>query len=224
MRTAAGEPLVPERALQPDRRKATYVVYTRASSFPALLSSLRAYYAQHTNLGVEIFLWLDVLCLPQAPPPPPRAALAAVEPLLHSAASVVVVLDENAELFGRAWCLFEIAAVASAVRARSARWLHVVPIAFQGDELQLIDAVFAASMLTARCSEAGDYEALVAALSRMRPPLEAANVGAFVADTIWEVLSQQILRAAAVSKSDASSFHSLQERTPRALISCRASR
>jgi hypothetical protein len=211
--SASGQYIVPNSALQADQCKAVYVVYTRASSFPALLHSLQTYYAQHATMGLNTYIWLDVLCLPQCPPQNAHSTLLHLKPLIQATSSMIVVLDESADLVRRAWCLYEIAMAASVPRARSARWLHLVPNAFQGDELLLIDAIFSASFTAANCSEAGDFLALEASLRLQQPPLEPAHVGSLVAETMWAVLSGQILRAAAAAKSDTASLHTVQVRT-----------
>jgi hypothetical protein len=212
--STSGQYIVPNSALQPpaDTRKAVYVVYTRASSFPALLHSLQTYYGQHTTKDLNTYVWLDVLCLPQCPPQPTHLVLQHINPLLRSM-SVIVVLDESAELLCRAWCLYEIAIAAWATRPSSRRWLHIVPNAFQGDELCLIDAIFSASFAEAKATGAEDVAALGASLQREMPPLEPAHVGSLVADTLWVGLSQQMLRAAAAAtKNDAASLHAVQVR------------
>jgi hypothetical protein len=124
--------------------------------------------------------------------------------LVQATHRMIVVLDENAELFSRAWCLFELFTAAMSAQAPADRWLHILANAFCGTEVQLIDAVFSANLDTAKCSNEADMSELVEAVRLARGSAGQGHVGTFVADTVWRSLEEPLTRVTSPSRGDVS--------------------
>eukprot|EP00892_Ulva_mutabilis_P003887 jgi/Ulvmu1/1870/UM012_0026.1 len=206
----SGTPLVPRSALLPATARkphTVYVIYYHTMPLPTLIGALQQYFQHHTRIGTDTYVWLDILSVDLTKP----LDVTHVTSAIAAASKVALIIDDNADVFGRAWCLFELwwAHHVHGHRGPPSAWLHVLPTGYQNDSMALVEALFAASFADAKCSVRSDYAALLACMRGapgggprgFRGP---SHVAMTVVDAVWAALLQHMQRAPHSARGEAS--------------------
>lgn len=171
-----------------------------------LVAALQQYFQHHTRMGTDTYVWLDILAVDLTAPLDISQATAAIA----AAAKVALIIDDNADVFSRAWCLFEVwwARHAHGHRGPPSTWLHVLPTGYHNDTMALVEALFAASFTEASCTAATDHAALLAWVHAAPPSGQAhlrgdSHIAMAVVDTVWAVLLQHVQRAPHSTRGEA---------------------
>lgn len=197
----SGNPLIPRTALLPATARkphTVYVIYYHTMPLQPLVAALQQYFQHHTRMGTDTYVWLDILAVDLTAPLDLSHATSAIA----AASKVALIIDDNADVFSRAWCLFEVwwARYTHGHRGLPSTWLHVLPTGYQNDTMALVEALFAASFADAKCTAPADHAALLACV-RAAPPAGRlsyrgdSHIAMTVVDTVWAVLLQHVQRA-----------------------------
>jgi hypothetical protein len=210
---ASGEAFVPSSARTSTAQTYCYVIYLRASPLPLLINALKSCFARQYARKQPVYLWLDFLSadLNLAMP----AAIATAGTFARGASQAIVVMDELGELFTRAWCIYEVFMFVTAGGDRPLQVL--VNNAFGGDEVQLVDALFATSLTFAKTSRPDDLPELLAAMRVARQATakqtgsgRVAHVATVVADALWRSLCAQLARVARPAKGELATIETVK--------------